>query len=392
MIPNTSGDSTLAKLRHHQHIVRDFSRLLASYIPLEQLLGLVAHRLSRGLGVGHSMIPRYGSAKGDLWLTAGAGWPAGAVGTARFAIDAASPAGRTQQTRLPACIRDLEANDDFHIPALLRAQGIRSLVNVPVMSGGALWGVLEMESTEPNRFDADDEYFLLSMANMLGVAIERADDATAATDATAKAKADATTAQEAQTLRLHELQHRMENNLAIIASMLLLEQREHSDDRIKERLRGLMDRVAAIGLAHEQLDAQPTGAMVGLARYIAQLAHAAALQHVGIHFDTDLEPTQLPLDLAVPLGLIVNELITNAIKYAFPNQTGTIRISLHTNPDISEATLTVADDGIGMAQPRPGSLGTRLIQGLTTQIRGTMLRPAQERGTVVQVLFPVPLR
>lgn len=378
---------TLAKLRHHQHVVHDFSRLLASYIPLDQLLPLTALRLARGLGVDHSMILRYDASQGDLLLAAGLGWGPGMVGAARFPIEAASPAGRTQQTRMTTCVQDLLDTTEFRPAALLRERGIRSLINAPVVSGGVVWGVLEMHSTQPGRFDADDERFLLSMANLLGVAIERAADQDAATDARSRASE----AQQVQTLRLSELQHRTKNNLAVIASMLLLEQSQHSDAHVKERLRGLMDRVTAIGLAHEQLDALPDGAVVALAPYITQLSRHIALQHDGIRIEMDLQAVAVPLDQAVPLGLIVNELITNAAKYAFPEGSGTVRITLSRDAETGEATLAVTDDGVGLGPLRPGSLGTRLIKGLAAQISGMVLRPAVERGTRVEVLFPAPL-
>ncbi|MBK1842290.1 GAF domain-containing protein [Azospirillum sp. YIM B02556] len=379
---------TLAKLRHHQHIIRDVSRLLESRIPFDRLLSLLAIRLARSAGIRHSMILRYDNARGDLLLVAGAGWQPGAVGTARFPVGATCPAGRAQQTRLPTVVEDLRNTDEFRIPGLLQQHGVRSLIDVPVVSGGAQWGVLEMGSTEPGRFDADDEHFLLTIANLLGVAITRSADHAAAATARAEAKA----VQDAQSLRLDEIQHRIKNNLAIIASMLLLEQHAHSDSGIKARLLGLVDRVTAIGLAHEQLDIRSDGAVVAVAAYIGQLAHAASLQHVGIRFETDLQPVVMSLDHAVPLGLIVNELITNAVKYAFPGEPGTIRITLHHDPEAAEATLAVADDGVGIAgKPQSGSLGTRLIKGLATQIGGTVRGVAVERGTRTEILFPMPV-
>lgn len=105
-----------------------------------------------------------------------------------------------------------------------------------------------------------------------------------------------------------------------------------------------MDRVTAIGLAHEQLEIRLDGAVVAVEAYIGRLAHAASLQHVDIRLETDLQLVVMPLDRAVPLGLIVNELITNATKYAFPDGSGTIQITLHREPETSEATLVVVDE------------------------------------------------
>ncbi|MGF7174906.1 sensor histidine kinase [Azospirillum doebereinerae] len=382
-------DATIAKLRHHHHALQDYSRLLASYIPLANLLPLTAYRLVRGAGVTHSMVLRFDGDRGDLVMEAGTGWRAGSTGTSRFVIDAASPSGRTYQTRIPTCVLDLVDSAELRTPDLLREHGVRSLVVVPVISGGAVWGLLEMGSTEPGRFDADDERFLLAMGNILGVAIERASDQEAARAAVARAKAAASEETEAQTLRLSEMQHRMKNNLALVSSILMLEQHQHGDAYVKERLRGLMDRVTAIGLAHEQLSAHQEDALVELAPYVGRLAENLGLQHSGVRIETGIEAITVPLDHAVPLGLIVNELMTNAVKYAFPDGVGTIRIALRCDQTTKEATLSVADDGVGMGPPRPGSLGTRLINGLAGQIGGTVTRPPVERGATVEVRFPI---
>ncbi|CAO3439537.1 sensor histidine kinase [Azospirillum doebereinerae] len=387
--PLPNPDAIIAKLRHHHHALQDYSRLLASYIPLANLLPLTAHRLARGAGVTHSMVLRFDGDRGDLLMEAGTGWRTGSVGHSRFAIDAASPSGRSYQTRLPTCVLDLGNTAEFRTPDLLREHGVRSLVVVPVISGGAIWGLLEMDSTEPGRFDADDERFLLAMANILGVAIERASDQDVARMAVARMKVAASEATEAQTLRLSEMQHRMKNNLAVVSSMLMLEQQQHGDAYVKERLRGLMDRVAAIGLAHEQLGAHQEDAMVELAPYVGRLAENLALQHGGVRIETGIEAITVPLDHAVPLGLIVNELMANAVKYAFPGGFGTIRIDLRCDQASKEATLSVADDGVGMGPPRPGSLGTLLVDGLAGQIGGAVTRPPVERGSTVEVRFPI---
>ncbi|WP_207460811.1 histidine kinase dimerization/phosphoacceptor domain -containing protein [Azospirillum sp. SYSU D00513] len=383
-------EATVAKLQHYQSTLQDYSRLLASYIPVERLLPLTALRLVRGVGISHSKVLRHDDTRGDLLLEAGMGWKPGAIGQAHFSIDAASPPGRTYQTRTPSFIGDLPNSAEFRYSDFMRDHGIRSLVNAPIVSGGVVWGVLEMDSTDADRFDEHDARFLLTMANILGVAIERAADHDAARSAMMAAAAAAADAASVKDLRLREMQHRMKNHLAVISSMLLLEQRHHADGGVKARLRALMDRVTAIGMAHDQLNARQQDTAVDLAPYLGQLAGNLALQHGSLRVETALDKVVVPLDHAVPLGLIVNELMTNAAKYAFPGGTGgTVWVELSCDQDLAEGLLAVADDGVGMGPPRPGSMGGMLLEGLAQQVGGTLDRPAIERGTRVEVRFPI---
>jgi len=100
----------------------------------------------------------------------------------------------------------------------------------------------------------------------------------------------------------------------------------------------------------------------------------------------------LPLDRAVAAGLIVNELVTNAIKYAFDDEAGgIIRVSFSTAPETSEGHLAVEDNGRGMGPPREGGLGLKLIDAFVNQSDGRVEQPLTEKGTSICVRFPLPL-
>ncbi|WP_179166055.1 sensor histidine kinase [Azospirillum agricola] len=381
---------TADKGDRQQSALLDFTRLLASYIPVERLLPLTALRLARGSGVSHTMVLRYDGDRSNLVLEAGTGWGPGLVGTKHFPIDANSPAGRSYLTRHATVVGDLLCDEAHHVSAFQREHGIRSLVDAPVLSGGMVWGVLKIASTQPHVFTGTDARFLQVMANILGVAVERAADHEAARQTAQRTAKEAAAALAEREMRLNELQHRMKNNLAVIAAMVQLEGHQQEDKRIKERFNGLMARIGAIAMAHEQLSATQETTMVELAPYMDRLAGNLALQHEGITILADVEPLLVPLDQAVPLGLIVNELLTNAAKYAFPTSAnGTVRIALAAEPSHHEAVLTVADDGVGMGPPRKGSLGTMLVQSLAGQIGGTALQRPIERGTCWKVRFPL---
>jgi two-component sensor histidine kinase len=104
------------------------------------------------------------------------------------------------------------------------------------------------------------------------------------------------------------------------------------------------------------------------------------------------EQARLPLDRAVAAGLIVNELVTNSIKYAFDEESGgTIRVSFTTGPEIGEGHLTVEDNGRGMGPPRKGGLGLKLIDAFVNQLDGRIEQEPVEKGACTCVRFPLPL-
>ena len=97
--------------------------------------------------------------------------------------------------------------------------------------------------------------------------------------------------------------------------------------------------------------------------------------------EREFESISIPLDRAVPIGLILNELVTNSVKYAFDEEGGVINITFGVNETIGEAELCVRDNGRGMGPARSGSLGLRLIDGLSRQLGGRLTTPEVPKGT-----------
>ena len=109
-----------------------------------------------------------------------------------------------------------------------------------------------------------------------------------------------------------------------------------------------------------------------------------------ISIETDIDSALLPTEKAIPIGLIVNELVTNAVKYAFPpNTKGTVWVTFKREP--GRLRLTVADDGSGINPQRADSgLGGRLVEGFTQQLGGQLERESGNQGTTVHLILPLP--
>ena len=195
---------------------------------------------------------------------------------------------------------------------------------------------------------------------------------------------------------LREIHHRIKNNLALIISLINLRAGDFKDAKSEALMHELKDRIMSITLLHEKLYRGDSFTSVYLPDYITSLANhlIKSLNHSGnvpVELSFDLQEAECPHDAAVPLGLIVTELITNAVKYAFPEdrRKGTIKIGLQRKGE--HLQLLVQDDGRGMPDhsysSQPDSLGFKLIESLTQQISGE-LSIENRNGTTVSLTFP----
>lgn len=372
------------RLECYLSILSDLSRIASETSDLNGLLHLACVQLARATGVRHSKVLRYRPERGDLLMVAGVGWGQGLVGSAAFGSDFASVPGRTVQTRLPLVVEDVAGATEYRPSHILRQHGIVSLAGAPIIVDNRVWGVLEVDSDQPRGFDGDDIAFLASCANCLGVAIQRDAALVKAEEELVAARA----AFDGQRTLLREAQHRFKNNLQVIASTLILEQQRAAGEEARQALEHVMARVMAISLAQDQLVLRQ-GSSVALAGYLAALAGAFGHQHDWLLVETDLAELDLPVDRATPLGLVVNEMMTNAVKHAFPDRHGTVYLTLRNEPGGVEGVLVVEDDGRGLGEQRPGGWGMRLIDALVRQIGGTVEHQPSERGTRFEVRFPL---
>ncbi|MEP0862218.1 MAG: sensor histidine kinase [Ignavibacterium sp.] len=193
---------------------------------------------------------------------------------------------------------------------------------------------------------------------------------------------------------LKEIHHRVKNNLNIIIGLLELQSQNIEDVAVKEMFRESINRIRSMAIIHEYLYRSENQSAIDLSLYIESLAdnllavYADTKKELMINYKMDSVFTDF--DLAIPVGLIVNEIITNSIKHAFIERPkGKIDISLEKNK--SKIKLTIKDDGIGVPVnldiENSKSLGLQLIKLLVSQLNGDY-KIYREDGTTVQIEIP----
>jgi PAS domain S-box-containing protein len=197
---------------------------------------------------------------------------------------------------------------------------------------------------------------------------------------------------EKQKLLLKELSHRVKNHLTLIIALLRLKGSRQKDPAARQDFERAIERINTIADLHEQLYRTGDVESVDVQAYLGGICdnlQQSVLAESKIRIVRELEPFALHVDQAVPVGLILNELITNAVKYAFaPGEDGRILVRFRKRD--ARATLTVSDNGRGLDRSNaPPGVGTRMVRTLGQQI-GARVRTVSRHGVICSLTFSVP--
>ena len=318
----------------------------------------------------------------DLLMRAGVGWRPGVVGATVVPGGTGSSPGLALKTGEPVISEDLTREERFDIPQVLIDHGVKSSVNVIIGPLAEPFGILEVDSREPRKYTRDDINFLQTYANLLAAAIDRHTISAALRQAVQSKEA-----------LFHELAHRVKNNLQVILSLIQLQSRRAKSPEAAEELSVIGNRVRTLRLVHDKLFSSGELDLIQLADYLRELCtdllrfHDEEGRRIGL--DLDIVELRVSQQQAIPLGLIINEFITNSLKYAFGDGPGTIRIKLRTSGD-REARLVMSDTGKGLPEAFPSSsrgTGARIMDALVRQLGGR-IEWRNENGACAILTFP----
>src|SRR3982075_1272269 len=190
---------------------------------------------------------------------------------------------------------------------------------------------------------------------------------------------------------LREVNHRVGNSLQIIASLLHLQANSSTEDDVKAALTNAMGRVAAVAQVHRRLYTSHDLKNVLLNQYLDALLEYLRRSAEGNRMSRltlKAEPIEIDPDRAVSIGIIVNELVMNAVKYAYPNGAGPIHVNLNAQGD--DLVLSIADDGVGLnvkSDPRSTGMGQRIVNAMASKLDASVERDPTHAGTRIVLRF-----
>jgi PAS domain S-box-containing protein len=275
--------------------------------------------------------------------------------------------------------------------ALLKAKKVESIgapsidwLGVPLQVKGRTIGVMVVQTyTEGVRYSEEDKAMLMFVSTQAAMAIQRkrAEDALRAS------------LREKEVL-LKEIHHRVKNNLQVVSSLMNLQARHLTDGEALTLLQESQRRIRSMALVHEKLYLSRDLARIDMAGYIRSLAqHLFQSYRINpslIRFRPEIGEVALDINTATPCGLLINELISNALKHAFPeNRRGEVAVALQPEAD-GTYILVIRDDGTGLPPGfnfrRTDTLGMQLVTMLVEQLDGT-IELHQDGGTEFRIRF-----
>ncbi|WP_454280920.1 sensor histidine kinase [Sphingomonas sp. Marseille-Q8236] len=350
---------------------------------LDPMLQRATELCAEGMRSRYCKFLEYRSDRETLLVRNGVGWGPGVVGSTEMRTDMCSPAGFALQTGQGVISNHLDQEERFRTPQFMADHHIRRAINVLVEASGQRYGVLEVDSPDEGRFEEADLAFMQGFANLIGVAIERQE-----------AERRLAEAVEHQQLLTREASHRVKNSLALVSAMLNLQKQEDDDPRVLRMLNDAQARITAIAQTHDQLWRGERVGIVSLDDLACGIAEQLAQQAQNHQVHCDIEAIEMNADTAIPIGLMLTELLTNAIKYAYDEAGGTIDVSLHARD--GHIVLSVRDRGRGlpadfdMKAASRHSLGMRMITSLARQLRGEVRFDDAAPGTCATLTMPDP--
>jgi two-component sensor histidine kinase len=348
------------------------------------MLDHTARMTAEGLGAKYCKVMEYLPAENRLLVRAGVGWGKGVVGVASVGADLESPAGYALSTGKPVISNHLENEQRFRTPELLVEHGIRRAMNVILQGDGSPFGVLEVDSESEGEFSEHDIAFLQGAANILGMAIEQQ-----------QYQRKLQAALDRHQVLLKEVNHRVKNSLQVVLAMLQLQASATGDHTLSERLNEAASRVNAVGRAYERLAYNADYENINLTEYLREIIGdlQGTVAPCQIQFDPP-EAVQFAADRAILVGLIVNELVSNAGKHAYPDGSGgPIQVRTVRQSEQESILISVRDEGAGLPagfDPETSKrLGTRMVNALSKQLGGEVTRLTAPLGTNFTLVIPI---
>ncbi|HLG44756.1 MAG TPA: histidine kinase dimerization/phosphoacceptor domain -containing protein [Reyranella sp.] len=380
----TAAAQDLALRLEQQGLVADFGRFALRTVDLQAILDKASRVAAAGLAARLAKVLQYLPDEQAFLVRSGVGWKRGVVGHAVIGGDSQSPAGHAFRTGEPVVSNDLSSELRFRTPRLLVDHGVRSAINVLVKEDGHSFGVLEVDSTHRTEFDGADVAFLQALANTLAAAIraqQREDSLASALSEKETLLAQNQRLLKEKDLLIREVHHRVTNSLQIVHSALSIQAKLLQSSEARRQVQEAAGRVLAIGAVHRRLYRAGSVITADSAAYLRGLLEdMTLLLSASSDRKLELETEAFPLsaDDLSHLGLIVVELITNAMKYG----KGTVTVAVMRQADC--VRIAVSDEGAGF----PADFDPNAARGLGLKIVSSLANSDEGDAIVIDRSVP----
>jgi two-component sensor histidine kinase len=337
-------------------------------------------RARTGMNMTHAKLLEYLPDRDRLLLRAGVGWKDGYVGQYQVPPDLDTPIGYAFSLSEPVSVSDYNTEKVHRFPPILKEHNCVASLNVPLRTDAGNFGVLEVDNTTPRPFSPDDVNFLTGLGNTVARAVELRRALNAMEQAVKEKE-----------LLIREMNHRIKNNLSLVAAMLSLQARRLPEANGREELANAVSRINNLALVHDRLQLFTSSVTrVDAGPHFEELCKMLrSLLPAGVALTPKCSGWILG-DCVESLTLIANELVTNAAKYAFVGRDAG-EIVLGYRQEGAGWRLWVQDNGLGMPPESKGqerSFGKLLIATLVSRMNAEITYVI-DRGTKVEVVCGV---
>jgi len=403
----------LSDKEHYLAVINSFASALLATSTVEETIWTVAKAAIARMGFVDCVIYLF-DAEQNVWVQRAAHGPKNPV-----ELDIAAPiilqpgegiVGAVAITGKAEIVGDTSKDPRYVMDDEVRL----SEISVPIIADGKVIGVIDSEHPEPNYYTQLDLEILTTIASMTAVKLMQAmaQDELAQHHEELEQQVENKTAElrkmvqqlqqshnqlsarnkENETL-LKEIHHRVKNNMQIVISLLNLSSGDVQSEHAQQVFKECQSRIRSMAMIHERLYSENDLSRINAQEYIRGLSQELkqSFQPKGnVRFQLELEKIDFPIDTFMPIGLIINELVVNALKYAFSDgRDGVIKILFKHNE--SGYRLLVADNGVGIQvkeeDKKRKSIGMELIDTLTEQLNGVLKWEQPKVGTAVEILF-----
>ncbi|WP_172966171.1 sensor histidine kinase [Cupriavidus pauculus] len=356
----------LQEVLRQRQLFAEMVEAMQGDVTLQQVLDSAVRTAAQGCGAPMGKVLELDAARGTLVIRSHHGLKAADMGREVGEAASGNPPGEALRQAAPVVDADVRRRPRDVLPAIFVENAVVTSVNLPLINHDGAYGVLEVDFRETVEIGALEMSFLASVAGMLAECIEKH-----------RAQAALALERDAKALLLREQQHRVRNNFQMIIAMVQRSTFLASEDGRKP-LREIERRIFAMAsLYNHLLGLSEQAQHADLGRYLGGLAASFDefydLKASGIAFNLDVQfGLVADLDRCTTIGIIVNELVANAVEHAFAGGSGEIRVSLAASPPRG-CVVRVSDDGRGLpAGPGEEGVGLRTVRRMLEGIGGRL--------------------